>query len=48
LLAFYKAGNTSPREFLKLEKVNMIEIPDRKALLNINSLEELEKFRSQS
>jgi len=48
LLAFYKAGNTSPREFLKREKANMIEIPDRRALLNINSLEELEKFRSQS
>lgn len=48
LLAFYKAGNISPREFLKREKANMVEIPDRKALLNINSLEELEKFRSQS
>jgi molybdopterin-guanine dinucleotide biosynthesis protein A len=48
LLAFYKAGNISPREFLKRENTNMIEIPDRRALLNINSLEELEKFKSQS
>ncbi len=48
LLEFYKAGNMSPREFLKQENTNMIEIPDQKALLNINSLEELEKFRSQS
>jgi molybdopterin-guanine dinucleotide biosynthesis protein A len=48
LLAFYKEGNKSPREFLKRERSNVIEIPDAKALLNINTLEELEKFKSES
>jgi molybdopterin-guanine dinucleotide biosynthesis protein A len=43
---FYKAGNISPRDFLKTHDAHIIEIPDRNALANINSPEELEKFRS--
>ena len=48
LLGFSDAGNISPRDFLKREKVNIIEIPDRMALVNINSPEELEKFKEIS
>jgi molybdopterin-guanine dinucleotide biosynthesis protein A len=46
LLNFQKAGKISPRDFLKQEDTHIIEIPDRNALANINSPEELEKFRS--
>ncbi len=46
LLDFYKNGKVSPRDFLKNEDVNMIQIPNRNALVNINSPEELERFRS--
>ncbi len=48
LLNFFKNGNVSPRDFLKREDVNIIQIPDRNALANINSPEELERFRSGS
>lgn len=46
LLSFQKAGKISPRDFLKHEDVHIIKIPDRNALANINSPEDLEKFRS--
>ena len=46
LLSFQKSGKISPRDFLKHEDTHIIEIPDRNALANINSPEELEKFRS--
>lgn len=48
MLNYYKSGKISPRDFLKLEDVNIIQIPDRNALVNINSQEELDKFRSDS
>lgn len=48
MLNFYKSGKISPRDFLKHEDVNIIQIPDRNALVNINSPEELDKFRSNS
>lgn len=48
LLNFYKGGEISPRDFLKRGDVNILHIPDRNALVNINSPEELEKFRSGS
>jgi molybdopterin-guanine dinucleotide biosynthesis protein A len=48
LLNFYKAGNLSPRDFLKKHDSHLVEIPDRNALANINSPEELEKFKSGS
>jgi molybdopterin-guanine dinucleotide biosynthesis protein A len=48
MLDFYKSGKISPRDFLKNEEVNIIHIPDRNALVNINSPEELDKFRSDS
>jgi molybdopterin-guanine dinucleotide biosynthesis protein A len=46
LLAYYKAGNKSPREFLMRENIHVMEIPDKKFLLNINDSEELNKFKS--
>jgi molybdenum cofactor guanylyltransferase len=48
MLDFYKRGKISPRDFLKHEDAHVIEIPDRNALVNINSPEELDKFRSGS
>jgi molybdenum cofactor guanylyltransferase len=46
LLEYYKAGNKSPREFLMRENIHVIEIPDKKFLININDSEELKRFRS--
>lgn len=48
MLNFFQSGKISPRDFLKLEDVNIIQIPDRNALVNINSPEELDKFKSDS
>ncbi len=44
LLEFYNSGKLSPRLFLKQSPVNTVKIPDSRALLNINSPEELLKF----
>jgi molybdopterin-guanine dinucleotide biosynthesis protein A len=46
LLEFQQSGKISPRDFLKNQDTNIIEIPDRNALANINSPEELQKFRT--
>lgn len=46
LLGYYEAGNKSPREFLMRENIQVMEIPDKKFLLNINDREELNKFKS--
>lgn len=46
LLEYYKAGNKSPREFLMRENIHVIEIPDKKFLININDGEELNRFKS--
>jgi molybdopterin-guanine dinucleotide biosynthesis protein A len=45
LLAFQKEGKISPRDFLKQHDTHIIEIPDRNLLANINSPEELERFK---
>ena len=47
MLSFYESGKVSPREFLKTHDAKIIQIPDRNALVNINSPEELDKFRSR-
>jgi molybdopterin-guanine dinucleotide biosynthesis protein A len=46
LLNFYHEGKVSPRDFLKQHDTRIIEIPDRNALANINSKEDLEKFKA--
>ena len=46
MLNFYKSGKVSPRDFLKNEDIKIIQIPNRNALVNINSPEDLERFRS--
>src|SRR5688572_27339763 len=43
---FYQEGKISPRDFLRNHDTLIIEIPDRNALANINSPEDLEKFKS--
>ena len=48
MINFYKAGKISPRDFLKMEDICILQIPDRNALVNINSPEELKKFRTGS
>ena len=45
LVKYHQQGKISPRDFLKQHDSHIIEIPDRNALANINSPEELEKFR---
>jgi len=45
LLKFRKGGKISPRDFLCQHETHIIEIPDRNALANINSPDELETFR---
>ncbi|HEY8937541.1 MAG TPA: molybdenum cofactor guanylyltransferase [Cyclobacteriaceae bacterium] len=47
LQQFYDAGNISPREFLKQSNVNIIAIPNKRALRNINSPDELTDFLSE-
>lgn len=46
LVSFNSAGKISPRDFLKQHDAHILEIPDRNALANINSPEELEQFRA--
>ena len=41
LCAFTKAGKISPRDFLKIHPVNLIQPPDEKTLLNFNTPEDL-------
>jgi molybdopterin-guanine dinucleotide biosynthesis protein A len=45
LQKFRHEGKISPRDFLSKHEVYMIEIPDKNALANINSPEELKNFR---
>jgi molybdenum cofactor guanylyltransferase len=45
LTRFQQKGKISPRDFLKSEDTHIIQIPDRNALANINSPEELQQFR---
>ena len=45
LQKFQAAGKISPRDFLSKHDAHIIQIPDRNALANINSPEELENFK---
>lgn len=45
LQSFHQSGKISPRDFLKTHDAHIIPIPNRNALANINSPEELEAFR---
>jgi len=45
LQKFHAAGKISPRDFLSKHDAHIIPIPDRNALANINSPEELENFK---
>ena len=45
---FYHEGKISPRDFLRNHDTQIIDIPNRNALANINSPDDLEKFRSRS
>ncbi|HTJ53311.1 MAG TPA: molybdenum cofactor guanylyltransferase [Cyclobacteriaceae bacterium] len=47
LQKFYEAGNISPRDFLKQSNVNTLTIPDKRALRNINSPDDLTDFLSE-
>jgi molybdopterin-guanine dinucleotide biosynthesis protein A len=45
---FFTEGKISPRDFLKQSEIKVIPIPDKRALTNINSPDELKKFISGS
>lgn len=47
LRKFYEDGNISPREFLTLTTVKLLQSPFDDLNLNINSPEELERFRKK-
>jgi molybdenum cofactor guanylyltransferase len=46
LLQFMRLGNIGPRDFLKMHPIHMLELPDHKLLLNVNSPDQipLEEF----
>lgn len=41
---FFGQGRISPREFLKSTNIQLLNIPDKKALMNVNTPEDLEAF----
>jgi molybdopterin-guanine dinucleotide biosynthesis protein A len=45
LKEFHADGKISPRDFLKQSDIKLLSIPDQKTLTNINSTDELERFR---
>lgn len=45
LLDFYNQKKISPRSFLQQHDILLLDVPDKKVLTNINSQEELKKFR---
>jgi molybdenum cofactor guanylyltransferase len=45
LLDFYNQGKISPRDFLQGQEILLLDVPDKKVLININSPEELNQFR---
>lgn len=47
LKTFHLAGNLSPREFLLKNHVSILTYPDRSIHVNINSPDELDKFRNE-
>jgi len=46
LEAFYKEGKISPREFLITANTRLLQIPDKKALKNINTPDDFDEFLS--
>lgn len=44
LKSFYDEGKISPREFLKTANIKLLQIPDRKALTNINTPGDFAEF----
>jgi molybdenum cofactor guanylyltransferase len=46
LTAFFKEGKTRPREFLMTHEVNVIKSPFPKLHVNINSPDDLERFKT--
>lgn len=44
LLAFHESGQISPRQFLMQNDINLLTAPDKRALINVNSEEELRKL----
>jgi molybdenum cofactor guanylyltransferase len=48
LMHFYRSGGKSPREFLTQNKVNLLKAPSEKFHININSPEDLRKYRGKN
>lgn len=48
LFDFYNSGGFSPRKFLEENDVQLLQAPDPKLLLNINTTEDLRTFSKQS
>lgn len=48
LFDFYNSGGFSPRKFLEENDVQMLQAPDPKLLMNINTTEDLRTFSKQS
>ena len=47
LQKFHHAGKISPRDFLSKHDTHIVDVPDKDALANINSPEELKNFRDK-
>ncbi|HEY9045654.1 MAG TPA: NTP transferase domain-containing protein [Ohtaekwangia sp.] len=45
LFDYYKMGAISPRGFLKQQHINLLEAPDKRIHQNINTSEELDRYR---
>jgi molybdenum cofactor guanylyltransferase len=47
LKKYYERGGISPREFLKQQDILLLQPPDKRIYKNINTLDELNDFRSE-
>jgi molybdopterin-guanine dinucleotide biosynthesis protein A len=47
LLKWYESGNVSPKHFLANHDVQLVKPHDQKIFVNINSPEDIERYRSQ-
>lgn len=47
LKAFYEEGKFSPREFLRISNIQLLKVPDKKALKNVNTPNDLNEFLEQ-
>lgn len=45
---FIKTGNVSPRKFLQENNAKLLRVPDKRALININSPEDLNNFLKEN